>query len=743
MAALYNPPPFYMPIIVPKTPEIEPGPRRPPRPSAPIVMVEPKYLLALAALLLILPEKSVPRIFSGRRRRAPVGSLEGFPYDPTLGSEASMADLSGGTMSCGVWQPVFSEKFGSEVWRCLAYGATCGANGECVVSGNKLKECVKTKKVFSKFYEKEIERCAEYKPICDPRGCLPGAMPKPDIHLQKNIDAQVKDVAKDMAEDANARTPDLSREIMSRGGIRSHAKGAEKEEYKLIPLHLKRKSGQPLDEIADEMGMREDELYQLIREAYPGGKKKKKRRFTWQDFEHQARGVVMQTQESSRELGDDLFPGLPREGMVLEVDDPATSDDPLIICMERRGWKPERIRDMQASISEKLTIDMFTGKPDKLTGKEKQLQEEIQECLDRLTRPLGNLGAAQYKAPAPGPHMEDRPFTKAEEDQFNRYTHFPIKFNDEFSEQVEAMEAAANHALVDHSVEDVPDRLDSALQWYRKQLYDYYLMRFKLQSYAPPMSVVGPAKYPTGRRAKADERERKSREKVVKAETYVNRAIKDATKGKYSQQQSGDLVDIAIHMKKIQFGKWYLLNETKKLVGDKSNYASSIRTGVFDASIRKKGRQLHEKIVRHAVSEGKSVIPQVIAQYPDLLERPKPTTRPEKRPARRASAQPPLPIFPDPYQPELFGVAAKWIPKDLKRGAFTAQAKRAGMATQEFARYVLENPEHFQRRTVSRARLARTFSRMARGDYSQNGLEGVGLNTLNALVNAARFLTRL
>ena len=68
---------------------------------------------------------------------------------------------------------------------------------------------------------------------------------------------------------------------------------------------------------------------------------------------------------------------------------------------------------------------------------------------------------------------------------------------------------------------------------------------------------------------------------------------------------------------------------------------------------------------------------------------------------------------------EMFGGVKKWIHRDLKKGAFTKQAKRAGMETQDFALYVLDNPQEFHKRTVDRARLARTFWRMSRGEYSQ------------------------
>jgi hypothetical protein len=60
-------------------------------------------------------------------------------------------------------------------------------------------------------------------------------------------------------------------------------------------------------------------------------------------------------------------------------------------------------------------------------------------------------------------------------------------------------------------------------------------------------------------------------------------------------------------------------------------------------------------------------------------------------------------------------MARKWIQKaNLKEGAFTAQAKRYGMSVQEFADYVLAHPERHTSTTVKRARLAKTFKKMAR-----------------------------
>lgn len=57
----------------------------------------------------------------------------------------------------------------------------------------------------------------------------------------------------------------------------------------------------------------------------------------------------------------------------------------------------------------------------------------------------------------------------------------------------------------------------------------------------------------------------------------------------------------------------------------------------------------------------------------------------------------------------------KFIQKmDLKKGAFTKQAKQHGMTAQEFASHVLSNKSKFSSTTVRRAVLARTFKKMSK-----------------------------
>lgn len=74
--------------------------------------------------------------------------------------------------------------------------------------------------------------------------------------VQKLMEKRVKTLAKELKDSYG--TSDLRKEVAKRGGLRA---GQLKEEYKQLPLGLKNnKTGKPLDEMADELGMTEREL---------------------------------------------------------------------------------------------------------------------------------------------------------------------------------------------------------------------------------------------------------------------------------------------------------------------------------------------------------------------------------------------------------------------------------------------------------------------------------------------------
>ena len=58
-------------------------------------------------------------------------------------------------------------------------------------------------------------------------------------------------------------------------------------------------------------------------------------------------------------------------------------------------------------------------------------------------------------------------------------------------------------------------------------------------------------------------------------------------------------------------------------------------------------------------------------------------------------------------------MADKWIQDAIKRpGAFTKKAKERGISTKEFAAQVSSNPEHYDKRTVKQANLAKTLGKL-------------------------------
>lgn len=60
-------------------------------------------------------------------------------------------------------------------------------------------------------------------------------------------------------------------------------------------------------------------------------------------------------------------------------------------------------------------------------------------------------------------------------------------------------------------------------------------------------------------------------------------------------------------------------------------------------------------------------------------------------------------------------MAERWIQKaHLKKGAFTAKARKAGMGVQAFAHKVIANPDRYDDKTYRQARLAVQFKKMAR-----------------------------
>jgi len=89
------------------------------------------------------------------------------------------------------------------------------------------------------------------------------------------------------------------------------------------------------------------------------------------------------TKSEAKLLNDMLFE-MRTPALEMVIEDASTSDDPLENHLQRKGWRLKHVAELQDSISEKLTVDMFTGRTVKLFALEFQLQSDIQEFLNRI-----------------------------------------------------------------------------------------------------------------------------------------------------------------------------------------------------------------------------------------------------------------------------------------------------------------------------------------------------------------------
>lgn len=304
------------------------------------------------------------------------------PWTPE--QEKQMELFGGVSANCMAWERFYSPHLDHDVWRCGLFEAACKpplCDEKPKGGTGRLRVCSDWQKIFSFHLRKDVRRCKKYSPICGTRGCITSPAPKPDEDVL--IEADVKALAKEMARrEKEAQTefgPELAREIKTRGGIAPYKGGFLKEEYANIPLHLKNRKGLGLDEMASEMGLTERELVVQIENAY--GTKLTPKSWLWTDYEQAAyEELKRQGLAAAQYKQQDLFPGLRRE-MVLEIEDVAKSDDPVTMCLERKGWTLSRIPELRNSIIRKRQPDVMTGKVGKLTRSEKELEAHTDECF--------------------------------------------------------------------------------------------------------------------------------------------------------------------------------------------------------------------------------------------------------------------------------------------------------------------------------------------------------------------------
>ena len=119
--------------------------------------------------------------------------------------------------------------------------------------------------------------------------------------------------------------------------------------------------------------------------------------------------------------------------------------------------------------------------------------------------------------------QKEAPFTKEEISSWNSLTHFPRDWNKDFKESVNKKEKAILKQLNIQKIEAAPEDVQNAFDYYRKNIYENIRERNRARQIAPPMYVVGPAKYPTHRIPKAEAIENRASEKLKKAEKTLRK----------------------------------------------------------------------------------------------------------------------------------------------------------------------------------------------------------------------------
>lgn len=203
------------------------------------------------------------------------------------------ATLSGKVLNCAIWVP---NDYGR--WKCGQYARACKGDNCAPLPDPKkklVKLCIMTKRVFSPFLNKDVTRCKTYAPACTGQSCMDFTMPYPTgaSERTKPSPSEIRSTAAWMADEYNEevfnKEPYFARQILDRGGIRPpRGAGAEKEEYRAIPIFMRDKTGLPLDEMAAEMQYEDSNaLRRAIQKAYPikaKGEWKTKRRKSASDF---------------------------------------------------------------------------------------------------------------------------------------------------------------------------------------------------------------------------------------------------------------------------------------------------------------------------------------------------------------------------------------------------------------------------------------------------------------------------
>lgn len=210
------------------------------------------------------------------------------------------------------------------------------------------------------------------------------------------------------------------------------------------------------------------------------------------------------------------------------------------------------------------------------------------------------------------PWLSDRPFTSDQVSTYNTYTHFPTDINEEFAKSIKNFQEKAKDTLDQYDVKaGAYEKAEVEIDKYRKSLFEFYLTDTKIRLYFPPVSVVGPSKYPYHRQSKFRTRDTNNRERLSKAGDKLLRSINVLVKGLTTKEVLSQWLDMALTTGKLDFAKKYAEAEIAEATFPGSeSWASNYRS---------RGRALHQKLVYDAVKAGTPIEYEAIKTYKDLI----------------------------------------------------------------------------------------------------------------------------
>lgn len=134
------------------------------------------------------------------------------------------------------------------------------------------------------------------------------------------------------------------------------------------------------------------------------------------------------------------------------------------------------------------------------------------------------------------PWIWNSPFSIAQIEAYNRYSHFPIDPNKEFDRRTHEFEMRILDTFTKRGLA-YSDSVLKALVAYRQAVYEYYLAETRAREQAPPMQVVGPARYGNyeKRREKAERMLAHASKHIQLIERRTQRLVKSALMPKNDQ----------------------------------------------------------------------------------------------------------------------------------------------------------------------------------------------------------------